>query len=56
MIIKSIEVECDDCKDEAVYAFCEGHFKRIKEEEYDAGYFAGYNAGKKSDEPSEDKK
>ena len=54
MIINST-VECDDCKDEAIYAYCNKHLEEIKEEEYDAGYFAGYEAGKKSDEPNKEK-
>ena len=50
--INELSVECEACSDEAVHAHCEKHFEEIKQEAYDAGY----NAGKRSDEPSQDEK
>ena len=51
MTIKST-IECSYCNDEAFRTYCYKHLEEIKEEAYDAGF----EAGKKSDEPSEDEK
>ena len=54
MIFKdfSVSVECDSCSNEAIHALCNKDLEEIKQEAYDAGY----NAGKRSDEPSQDEK